>query len=74
MQQDFLHAPRGDLGDVQLVRIPAIHLMNAAEFLQRLPGPAESAEHFAVQLHLVHLARGFGLTPVAAAAERVGAI
>src|SRR5207244_10783944 len=67
MQQDLLHAPRGDLGDVQLVWISEVHLVTAAEFLQRFPRLAEPAKHLAVQLHLVYLARSLGLTPVAAA-------
>src|SRR5262245_2013871 len=55
-QQDFLHSPRCDLGHVDLVGIPAVHLVNAAELLECVAGLAEPAQHRAVQLHLVHFA------------------
>src|SRR5262245_25947601 len=50
-QRHFLHAPLGDFRDVDLVRVPAVHLMDAAELLRSMPGLAEAAEHRAVQLH-----------------------
>src|SRR5437016_7956479 len=74
VEQQFLHAPRGDFGYVDLVRIPAIHLMDAAEFLQRAPRLAEAAEHRAIQLHLVDLAGRRRAAPVVAGGEGVRAV
>src|SRR5262245_12851723 len=57
LQRHLLHAPRSDLGDVQLVLVAAIHRMCRREFTWRFARLAESSEHLAVQLHLVDLAR-----------------
>src|SRR6476660_4077898 len=55
-QQDLLHAPRRDLGDVDLVGIAAIHLVDAAELLEAVTRLAKPAEDLAIELHLVDLA------------------
>src|SRR5262245_54426492 len=55
-QPDLLHAPRGDLGDVELVGRAAVHLVDAAEFLEAVTRFAEPPEHGPIELHLVDLA------------------
>ena len=45
MQDDLLRAPRGDFGHVELVRVAAVHLVDAAEFLEGMSGLAEVPEH-----------------------------
>src|SRR5689334_4223251 len=56
VQDDVLHAPRGDLRDPQVVVVAAVHAVNRRELLHLLAGLAELAEHRAVELHLVDLA------------------
>ena len=55
-QAELLHSPVHELGDVQGVGIAAVDFVDHAELLELLAGAADTAEHGAVQLHLVDLA------------------
>src|SRR3989442_545506 len=56
MQDDLLHAPRRDFGDEELVRVPAVDLVDRAELLELFARFAELADDRPVQLHLVDFA------------------
>src|SRR5262245_14051392 len=71
MERDLLNPPLGDFRDVHLVRIPAIHLVHGAEFLEAVARLAEAAQHGAVELHLVDLAGHRGLIEVVAGREGI---
>src|ERR1051325_2612582 len=54
MQQQFLRPPQLNFGHEKHVGIPAIDLVQSAEFAQLFARLAELADHCAVELHLVH--------------------
>ena len=56
LEHQFLHAPRLDLADDDLVRIAAIHHVNDLESGRGLARLSELAEHRSVQLRLVDFA------------------
>src|SRR5215472_12344170 len=56
LQDVFLHAPRFDLAQNDLVRIAAVQHVNDLESGRILPRLAELAEHASIQLGLVDLA------------------
>src|SRR5262245_13945790 len=53
LEHQFLHAPRFDLADDDLIRIAAIDHVNHLEARGELAGASEPADHFAVELHFV---------------------
>src|SRR5262245_62737330 len=53
VQQQLLRAPVQQLSDIELVLGWTRDLVNPAELLERLPRPAEPAEHAAVERELV---------------------
>src|SRR5262245_20499543 len=71
MKRDLLDPPLGDFSDVHLVRVPAIHLVDGAEFLEAVSRLAEAAEHRPVEFHLVDLAGHRGLIEVVAGREGI---
>ena len=57
MQNQLLHAPIQDFGDINFVLRRARDLVNPAELLQLVAHASEHADHFAVQRQLVNAAR-----------------
>src|ERR1700722_19092117 len=57
LQNQLLHAPVQELGDIQHVLRRTRHRVNPAELLQLLAGLAEHAQHLAVEAELVDAAR-----------------
>src|ERR1700730_2931922 len=70
-KDDLLRTPGGDLGDIELVRVPAVELVDRAELLRGVAGLAELPEDRAVELHLVDLAGGVARPRGAAVGERI---
>src|SRR5438132_666265 len=70
-ENDFLNAPRRDLGDDELVGVAAVDLVDGAELLQLLAGLAELPEDGSVELHLVDLAGDVAVLREAVVGERV---
>src|SRR4029077_8377380 len=67
LENQFLHAPRFDLADDNLIRVAAIDHVNHLEAGGILSGASESAEHFSVEFGLVDFAGdvpGSGLVAV----------
>src|SRR5215831_9928790 len=62
-QEELLHAPVQDLGDVDLVLRGTGDLVNPSELLGLLARAAEIAQHLALQAELVH-APGIGIGAV----------
>src|SRR5215831_7403560 len=62
-QDELLHAPVQDLGDVDLVLRGTGDLVNPSELLGLLARAAEIAQHLALQAELVH-APGIGIGAV----------
>ena len=56
LQGELLHSPVHELGDVQGVGLPAVDGIDHAELFDLLASAADTADHRAVQLHLVNLA------------------
>src|SRR5260221_2750702 len=57
LQDDLLHAPRGDFRDQQFVLVLAIHCVDGGKLAESFAGLAEPPKYFSVQLHFVDLAR-----------------
>src|ERR1700681_217912 len=72
MKNDLLRTPGGNLGRIDLVRVPAVELVDRAELLRRVAGLAELPEDRAVELHLVDLAGGVPRRRRAAVGPRIG--
>src|SRR5271155_860701 len=53
LEDQLLHAPIQELGDIKHVFRRTRHRVNPAELLQLLAGPAEHAQHLAVEAELV---------------------
>src|SRR5437016_8465952 len=56
LENQFLHAPRFDLADDDLIRVAAINHVDHLKAGRGLAGVSEPAKHFAVELGLVDFA------------------
>src|SRR5260370_29664459 len=56
LENQFLHAPRFDLADDDLIRVAAINHVDHLKARRCLAGASEPAKHFAVELGLVDFA------------------
>src|SRR4051812_41690486 len=61
LERDLRYAPVADLRRPELVRVAAVELVDAAEFLRQVAGAAEAAEYLAGEIELVDLAIGIDI-------------